>query len=76
MTRGLLQWRARPGKVMTACWESGVMALRGASGDQWAVPRWQSSNTEPYWEPGEEEGVPTLDPLDRLVISSSLDSRD
>ena len=34
------------------------MARLGASGDQWAVPRAQSSRTEPYWEPGEvdEEG--------------------
>ena len=47
------------------------MARLGASGDQWAVPRAQSSRTEPYWEPGEvdEEGddVPSGGVLALLV---------
>ena len=45
-----------------------MRALLGASGDQWAVPRAQSSSTEPYWEPGEEG-----DPLLRLFYCTLWD---
>ena len=43
-----LQWRAWPRNTAPMLPRSGVMARRGASGDQCAVPDTMSSSTEPY----------------------------
>ena len=46
--RSSLQWRAWPRNTAPMLPRSGVMARRGASGDQCAVPDTMSSSTEPY----------------------------
>ena len=52
--RDILQWRAWPWNIKIFL--SGVIALRGASGDQWAVPETMSRRTLPYWAQSSDTG--------------------